>query len=261
MDLSSIRSGRQLAPPRILIYGPEGIGKTSWAIAAPHPVVILTEDGLSALGTDTPHFPIAHAYQEVLDAIGVLYTSDHPYETLVLDSVDWLEALIWAHVAKAANKTSIESFTFQKGYLLAIDRWREVLEGLDALRDQKKMAIILTAHSQVKRFDDPTSEPYDRYSLKLHKFAAPLVTEWVDVLGFATQELIVKREEVGFDKRASRALASGGRVLYLSRTPAFDSKSRYPMPKQIPLSWEAFAAALSSPPPHTTAADNATSSR
>jgi hypothetical protein len=233
---------------------------TSWAIAAPNPIAILTEDGLSALGTPTPHFPIARTYQEVLDAIGVLYTSEHPYETLVLDSVDWLEALIWAHVAKAANKTSIESFVFQKGYILALDRWREVLEGLDALRDQKKMAIILTAHSQVKRFDDPTSEPYDRYSLKLHKFAAPLVTEWVDVLGFATQELIVKREEVGFDKRASRALASGGRVLYLSRTPAFDSKSRYPMPKQIPLSWAAFASALSAPST-TTIADNATSSR
>ena len=247
MDLSSIRSGRQFAPPRILIYGPEGLGKTTWAISAPKPIVILTEDGLSALGTDTPHFPLAHTYSEIIDAIGVLYTSEHPYETVVLDSADWLEALIWAHVAKAAGKTSIESFTFQKGYLLALDRWRDVIEGLDALRAKKQMAVILTAHSQVKRFDDPVSEPYDRYSLKLHKFAAPLLTEWVDVLGFATQELIVKREEVGFDKRASRALESGGRVLYLSRQPAFDAKSRFPVPKQLPLSWAAFAAALSAP--------------
>lgn len=244
MDLNSILSGRQLAPPRILIYGPEGIGKTTFAVAAPKPIVILTEDGLGTLGA--PHFPIAHSYQDVIDAIGVLYTGDHDYQTVVLDSVDWLEALIWTHVAKAGGKSSVEGFGYQKGYLFANDRLREVLEGLDALREHKRMAVIMTAHSQVKRFDDPTSEPYDRYSLKLHKLAAPLVTEWVDVLGFAAQELIVKREEVGFDKRASRALEAGGRVLYLSRTPAFDSKSRYPMPKQIPLSWEAFAAALNS---------------
>jgi len=242
INLQSIQQPEGIAPPRILIYGPEGIGKTSWAVSAPKPIVIFTEEGRGALRV--PHFPLARSFQDVLDMIAVLYSDPHDYQTVVLDSLDWLESLIWVHVARSGGHASIEGFGYGKGYQYAVDRLRDILEGLDALRNQRQMMVVLTAHSQVRRFDDPTSEPYDRFSLKLDKKAAPVVTEWVDVLGFAAQEMIIKREDVGFNKKAARALSVGGRVLYLSRCPAFDAKTRYPMPDVIPLKWEAFATAL-----------------
>lgn len=242
IDLKSLRKGRHDAPLRMLVYGEHGMGKTTFGSMAPNPVFIPTEDGLTAI--DTTAFPLAKSYQDVLDAMAALYTEKHDHKTVVLDSLDWLEALIWAHVAKEAGHENIEDFGYGKGYVYAADRFREVLSGLDALRSERGMACILTAHSQVKRFDDPASEPYDRYMLKLHAKAGDIVQEWADIVGFAAQEMIVKKEDVGFNKKVSRGVAIGGHVLHLKRTPAYDAKTRFPLPDVVPLEWPAFAAAL-----------------
>lgn len=231
-----------IAPPRIMLYGAHGVGKTTFASQAPNPVFIQTEDGLGSIRTTA--FPLATSYQDVINAIGALYSEEHSYQTVVLDSLDWLESLIWQHVARVGGQASIEGFGYGKGYLFAADRMREIIEGLTALRDQKNMCVILTAHAIVKRFDDPANEPYDRYTLKLHPKAAAVVSEWVDIIGFASQEMIVKKEDVGFGKAVKRGLAIGDHVLNLSMRPAFDAKSRYPMPDKIPLEWSAFEQAL-----------------
>ena len=244
-SLASIQAKRTPAPPRICIYGPYGIGKTTFGAHAEKAIVIPTEDGLGTI--DVPTFPLCTRYQDVLDAIAALYTEDHDYRTVVLDSLDWLEMLIWtvcAVVPKEGGAASIEGHGYGKGYVIAADRMRDVFDGLTALRDKKNMAIVLTAHVKVKRFDDPTTEPYDRYSLKLNDKAAALVSEWVDVLGFASQEMAIKREDVGFNKKAARALSIGGHVLHLARTPAYDAKNRYNLPDALPLEWQAFAAAF-----------------
>lgn len=245
MTLKSLQQKRAIPPPRILIYGPHGIGKTTFGSCAPDPVFIPTEDGLGSLQTTS--FPVATKYQDVIDAIGVLYTEEHSYKTVVLDSLDWLEALIWTHSAvtpKDGGPASIEGHGYGKGYIIAADRMREVFDGLAALRDTKGMTVILTAHTKVKRFDDPTCEPYDRYTLKLHEKAAALAAEWVDILGFAAQEMTIRREDVGFGKKTARGLAIGGHVLHLARTPAYDAKNRYGLPDVLPLEWAAFATAL-----------------
>lgn len=242
INLQSLRKGKQVGPPRLVVYGPHGIGKTTFASQAPSPCLILTEDGLGDI--DTTSFPLATNYQHVLDAIGTLYKEEHEFHTVVLDSMDWLENLIWKHIAKESGHNSIEDFGYGKGYVMAADRFREVLSGLDALRDERGMAVILTAHCQVKRFDDPASEPYDRYMLKLHAKASGIVQEWADIVAFATQEMIVKKEDVGFNKKAARGVAVGGHVLHLKRTPAYDAKSRFTLPDSVPLTWSAFADAL-----------------
>jgi hypothetical protein len=245
-SLASLKEPRKIPPPRILIYGPHGLGKTTWASQAPNPIFIPTEDGLGTI--QTAAFPLANSYQDVIDNIGRLYTEEHDFCTVVIDSMDWLEQLIWKHVAiapKDGGPASIEGYGFQKGYAIAADRMRDVLDGLKALRDHRGMAVILTAHAIVKRYDDPASEPYDRYRLKLHDKAGALVSEWSDIIGFATQEMVVRKENVGFGKSASRALSIGGHVLHVHRTPAFDAKSRWPLPDSLPLNWAAFEAALS----------------
>lgn len=241
-DISSIRRGPQHHPPRIVVYGEHGLGKSTFGASAPNPIFIPTEDGLGSI--DTASFPLAKSYQDIRDAIGTLYREEHGFETVILDSLDWAESLIQAHVARQHGEESIESFGYGKGYVFAADAVREMLDGLNALRLEKSMAVILTAHCEVKRFDDPASESYDRYRLKLHKHAGAIVQEWADVVAFATMKTFVSGEDVGFNKKAKRAISTGERVMHLSRAPAYDAKNRYGMPDTLPLKWSDFAGAL-----------------
>lgn len=240
--MSKVRKGKHILPPRIVVTGEHGLGKSTFGSEAPNPIFIPTEDGLGNI--DTSSFPLCESYEDVLNCIGALFEEDHDYETVVLDSVDWLEQLIWKHICKESDHNSIEDFGFGKGYVAALNPLREVLDGLNALRTEREMIVILTAHTQVKRFDDPNSESYDRYTMKLHAKASSVVSEWADVIGFVTQEMIVKKEDKGFNKTTSRAVSTGHNLLNLNRRPAFDAKNRYSMPNKIPLNWDKFWDAL-----------------
>ena len=240
-NLASIRKGPQALPPRIVIYGEHGLGKSTFAAGAPAPIFIQTEDGLASL--DVASFPLAARHEDVLEAVGALYNEQHSFETVVLDSLDWCEKLIWSYVARKHDKQSIEDFGYGKGYTVAAEAMGELLAGLNALRTERGMAVILTAHAQVKRFDDPTSASYDRFELALHKAASALVSEWADVIAFATHDTIVRTEEAGFNKKLKKAVA-GDRVIHVERQPAFNAKNRYGLPPKLPLSWDSFSSAL-----------------
>ncbi len=240
-NLASIRKGPQALPPRIVIYGEHGLGKSTFGASAPNPIFIQTEDGLASLNVAS--FPLATAHEQVLEAVGTLYNEKHDFETVVLDSLDWAEKLVWSYVARKHDKQSIEDFGYGKGYTVAAEAMGELLAGLNALRVERGMAVILTAHAQVRRFDDPTSASYDRFELALHKAASALVSEWADVIAFATHDTIVRTEEAGFNKKLKKAVASD-RVVYVERAPAFNAKNRYGLPPKLPLSWDAFSSAL-----------------
>ena len=219
ISLKSLKKESQMAAPRMVVYGPQKIGKSTFAATAPDGVFIQTEDGLS--GIETTHFPLAKSYSEVIDAITSLYSEDHEFKTVVVDSLDWLEPLIWKHTAQQHGKDEIEDFGYGKGYVLAATYWQEFLAGLNALRTEKNMAVILLAHHEIKRFDAPDTDPYDRYQIKLHKTAAALVQEWADVIGFANYKVMTTKTEVGFDKKVTRAIGTGERLIAPGRTPRF----------------------------------------
>jgi hypothetical protein len=126
----------------------EGIGKTTFAAGAPKPIFIQTEDGLGSLNVD--HFPLASHISEVNGAIEALYTGEHDFQTVVLDSVDWADQLIWKDIEATHDAKDL---AYGKGATLAADRWRNILDGLNALRNDKGMTVILLGHSQIKRFD------------------------------------------------------------------------------------------------------------
>jgi hypothetical protein len=242
ISLDSIKRTTAMSAPRLLIYGDAGIGKTSFAAGAPAPVFILTEDGAGSLEIDA--FPVARTFSDVMDAIQSLYEQEHAYETVVLDALDMLEPLIWAEVCAAHNVKSIEDRPFGKGYVEALGHWRQLLDGLNALRNDKGMAVILIAHHQIKRFESPEHDAIDRFSIKLHAKASALVEESVDIIGLAKLKTMVKKEELGFGNTRSRAITTGERVLAVSGSPAFVAKNRYGMPAEVSLSWQAVADAI-----------------
>jgi len=240
MDLKSIRVNDTISAPRIELYGVEGIGKTTFAAGAPNPIFILTEDGLGSLPVQ--HFPIATSTDDVMSAIATLYQEDHNFGTVVIDSLDWLEAIIQGEID---TKHDAKDLAYGKGALIAAEKWRVILEGLNALRLERGMVVILIAHTTIKRFDSPEVEPFDRYQPKLQERSNALVREWCDAVLFANYKTIVKHDDVGFNKTTNRGISTGERLLYCNERPAYMAKNRYQLPDSIPLSWEAFETAIS----------------
>jgi len=238
-NLASIRRNERIAAPRVLVYGVEGIGKSTFAAGAESPIFIQTEDGLGSLQVD--HFPLAEGVADVMSAIASLYTEKHDFRTVVVDSLDWLEA----HIVKdVESKHDAKDLAYGKGAILQAEAWRKVLEGLNALRNDRGMAVVLIAHCTIKRFDSPEVEPYDRYQVKLQERSSALVREWCDAVLFANYRTIVKKDDVGFNKTSNRGISTGERLLYTSERPAFQAKNRYALPESIPLSYDSFVSAI-----------------
>ena len=245
ITLASLKSSTALSSPRILGYGVAGVGKTTFGAGSDNPVFIITEDGLGKI--KVPHFPLARSFDEVMEALAALYSEQHNYKTVVVDSVDWLEPLVWQRACKDNGWRSIEDPGYGRGYIAALDLWRQYLDGLDALRDECGMTVIQLAHADIKRFDSPEHEPYDRYVIKLHSRASALVQEHSDAVLFANYRISTVKSDIGFNKKVTRALGSGERVLYTAERPAFLAKNRYGLPDVLPLDWQAFAAAMPQP--------------
>lgn len=254
ISLASMRRSTSLRPPVLVVYGVEGVGKTSFAASAPNPAFILTEDGLGSNGSYVDAFPKAQSYEEVREMIGALAVEPHEFQTCVIDTLDHLEPLIWRRVCTDRGVKNIEDIGYGKGYAAALDIWREFLDGVMTLRDERNMAVIMLAHSAIKRFDSPETEPYDRYIVKLHEKASALVRELCDGVLFANYRTSVVKTDVGFKKSVARAVGGGERLLHTSERPAFMAKNRFSLPETLPLSWQAFSDAVAANTPQPQAA-------
>ena len=242
--LDNIQTGKENKPPRIMIYGSEGVGKSTFGASAPDAVFIQTEDGLSEI--DCKKFPLAHTLAEVVSELTALRDEQHNFRTVVIDSVDWLERIIFDEVCREFGVRSIEKADggYGRGYVHALTHGRKILNILQELRDKRGMMIILVAHAKVERFEDPENAAYDRYTPRLHKHAASLIAEWVDAVLFANKKFRVTKENAGFS--GERAIAApigadgGERIIRTVGSPACIAKNRFGLPSEIPLSWQAF---------------------
>lgn len=242
ISLADIKHSIEMKPPRIVVHGVGGIGKTTFAAGAPNPIFICTEDGLGVL--DVPHFPIARTYDDVIGALEALLKESHQFETAVIDSVDHFEPMIWDSVCKDQGWKSIEEPGYGKGYIEAMTKWREYINLLDDLRDKRGMTVIQIVHTLIKRFNNPESEPYDRYIINLQERASSRIRDTSDVVLFANYKVLTVKTDVGFNKKIVRGKGEGDRVIYTSERPAFIAKNRYNLPHELPLSWEDFIAAF-----------------
>jgi hypothetical protein len=223
--------------PAYFLYGVHGIGKTTFAASARDPILICTEEGAEEL--DVPRFPQALSSDDVLRYLRALYRDEHKYQTVVIDSADWLEDAIQSEVAQSHSASDL---AWGKDAQFAAQRFSEVLTALNFLRDKRGMAAIMIAHSEIKRFDSPMTQPYDRYQPKLQRAVSALLQEWADCVLFATYDVTVKSDEVGFSREVRRGISTGERILYTEERPAFLAKNRYSMPLELPLSFEKVSA-------------------
>lgn len=241
--LETIQSGRENRPPRIMIYGQEGCGKSTWASHAPKPVFIQTEDGLGEI--ECSKFPLVKSHGEAISQLTALRDEPHDFQTVVIDSVDWFERLIFDEVCREYGVRTIEKADggYGRGYSRALDYWGKLARLLEELRDKRGMMAILIAHSKVERFADPENAAYDRYMPRMHKFASHFLVEWCDAVFFASKKFRVQKED-------SRAIATpigadgGERTLRTTGSAACTAKNRYSLPPEIPLSWNAFITAM-----------------
>ena len=193
-------------PQKILVYSVQGLGKTTFGATFDGCIVARTEDGAGAL--KVPTFPNLIKTFADMEAVITALHGNHNFKTLVTDSLDWLEPLVWAKVinenplSEKGNREikDIEDYGYGKGYGKALDWWRYLMGGFDSLRLTKGMTVILIAHSEVKRYDSPETDPYDRYGIKLHKGAFALWQEWADMVLFCNYKTQIQAAEVGFDK-------------------------------------------------------------
>ena len=217
---------------------------STFGASAPGAIFVQTEDGLGEI--NCKKFPLAHSVAEVLSELTALRDEQHDFQTVVIDSADWLERLIFDEVCREYGVRSIEKADggYGRGYTHALTHWRKVIALLQELRDKRNMMVILVAHAKVERFEDPENAAYDRYTPRLHKHAASLIAEWVDAVLFANKKFRVTKENAGFT--GERAIAApigadgGERIIRTVGSPACIAKNRYGLPAELPLSWQAF---------------------
>jgi|TARA_Y100000015_G_C2387710_1_gene88420 hypothetical protein len=240
MSLANIRKKAKQKPPRIVLYGGAGIGKTFFAASMNKPIFVLTEDGMGKIEAD--HFPLSESFEDVLKNLQSLIDNENDYKTLVVDSLDWLEPLIWDKACQDNNFKSIESVGYGKGYVEALKYWRIYLNLLNELRE-KGYTIMQIAHNQIKRFESPEIEAYDRHELKLHRKAADLILEHSDCCFFANFKLGTVQVKGKGGTMTTKAVA-GDRVVYTVEKPAYLAKNRYALPESLPFDWETVRAEM-----------------
>jgi len=144
-------------------------------------------------------------------------------------------------VALKASKDNIADIGYGAGYKQALSFWDRVLFALDWLRSERGMGIILLAHADIKRFESPEQDSYDRYQPALHPLASALIQEWCDEVLFASYRVFTRQEDQGFNKKRTISVSDGERYVRTQETAAVQAKSRLAMPPEIPFDWDSYA--------------------
>ncbi|MCF7676410.1 MAG: ATP-binding protein [Akkermansiaceae bacterium] len=231
----AISRGRITRPQKAVIYGPEGVGKSTLASLTPGAVFLDTEGGTHHL--DVTRLDAVSSWEEIKATVARLTTAQHPFKTLVIDTADWLEKRLAEHLCAKANKDSIEDFGYGKGWVLLAEEFGRFITSLDALL-ARGMHVIFLAHSTVRKFEAPDQAgSYDRFELKLSKQAAPLLKEWADLVLFANYVTKVAEKDSG----KMRGVGGKERVLFTTHTAAYDAKNRHGLPDKLPFTIDALA--------------------
>jgi hypothetical protein len=247
----NITRGRLKSASRVIIYGPEGIGKTTLAAAFPTPIIIDAEDGSGQLDvarvTALDWFAIEAATKE-------LVKDRQGFSTVVFDSIDWIEAELTESMLKKDRKDSIEDYGWGGGYKKLQEKLRLWLDDVDKLI-AAGVHVVFVAHSKVVRVSPPDqTDGFDRWELKLSKHVAPLVKEWADMILFCNFDLQIVE---GNDKKI-KAVGGRERIMHAEHSAAWDAKNRHGLPSTMPMVFDSIAKAIEQAPQERSTGKQAT---
>ena len=242
MTKFKITGGMLPAPLKVVLYGVEGIGKSSFAARFPQPVFIDTEGGTGRL--DVQRLPAPDSWQMLLDEAAAAADGQVPCQTLVLDTADWAEKLCMAGVCARFKVKGIEDIGYGKGYTYVKEDFARLLDVLDGVIASGRHVVVV-AHAAVAKFEQPDAVgSYDRWVMKTSKQVAPLLREWCDMLLFANYKTVVEKSGAG---PAAKNKASGARrVLYTTHNACWDGKNRFGLPDEVPFDYESIRAIVES---------------
>jgi hypothetical protein len=241
IDINSLKPTINIRPPKIIIYGKSKIGKSTFGSQAPNPIILDLENGMESIYVAKHK---AKTFVQVVEFMRALYTQQHDFKYLVVDSIDWLERIMVDQLcsqynARTLNDKNCKAFSYGGGERLLLTMWNQFINGLDFLHQEKNMGIILIAHNQIRKFDDPLTESYDQHSIKLEKRSSERLKEWVDCILFASQKVKIEEEKQGFGSVVNRG-KDMGRIIYTEGRPSFEAGNRFKLPPEIEFSWKSF---------------------
>jgi hypothetical protein len=227
-----ITKGKQTRAQRVVIYGVESVGKSTFAAQFPKPLFLDVEGGTSHLDTDRVSIDTA---TDLESAIRECQATD--YGTIVIDSIDWTERLLVEQLLSESKKKSVEDFGYGKGWVMAAEKMARLLGSLESLIDAGKN-VVLIAHSKVQRVEPPDLlAAYDRYELKMSKQCSPLVKEWADELWFFK----FKTKTVESESGRSKGIGGKERIILTTHSAAYDAKTRSGLAEELPMAWDSVA--------------------
>ena len=239
----NITKGKINRAQKVVIYGPEGIGKSSLAARFPDPVIIDTEGGTAHM--DVRRIDKPQTWEELLSIVKEVAATPGICKSLVIDTADWAEQLITTYLCNKYKQNSIESFGYGKGYTYMAEEFSRLLSSCD-LVIAAGIHVVITAHAKMRKFEQPDEMgAYDRWEMKLSKQTAPLLKEWCDMLLFCNYQTFVVTSE-----NDTKKAQGGKRVIYTSHHPAWDAKTRIALPEIVDLDYRniAFAFETGKPP-------------
>ena len=227
---------------KCVVYGPEGIGKTTFASQFPCPVFIDTEGStrtMDVMRTDKPQ-----SWAQLMGQVQYFRENPEVCGTLVIDTADWAEQLCMAAICGKYGTKGIEDFGYGKGYVYLREEFGKLLNELSALTEKGVNAVV-TAHARMRKFEQPDElGAYDRWELKLDKNTAPLVKEWADMVLFANYKTTVVNVDGQGAAKGRNKVQGGRRVMYTSHNPCWDAKNRHGLPEELPFEFGAIAHVL-----------------
>lgn len=247
MNKYEITGGVQAAPIKTVLYGVEGIGKSTFAAQFPDPLFIDTEGSTRRM--DVRRLPPPNSWAMLLDEVAEAKTL--PCKTLVVDTADWAERLCASAVCARGKVRGIEDFGYGKGYTYLKEEFAKLLDALEEVIDSGRH-VVVTAHAAIVHFDQPDEMgSYDRWAMKTTKQVAPLLREWPDMLLFANYKTWTEKN--GNGANAKNKAQGGKRVMYTTHHPCWDAKNRFGLADELPFDYSQIAHLFQTEAPRKTA--------